>query len=439
MNKLTPEALKWNQNLLLFYFLYTTLQGAVRKWLLMGVSGVGDIMFMGQLLLPFAVVFLMKREKTILSCQPLIPYALLLVAMALNPLNQSIFHGIFGFCLHFGFWLMMFIYLNERDAFPLENLVKIFMIACAAEAILAFAQFGLPTTHLLNRYENAGQDEIAGFANDGGVRVIATFSYISGFGSFLFFAGLFVWALMVEKKRAIPLILAVAGLGLVSSFMNGSRAVVLPYVVCLVFGFLSYGAIVQKIKSMAVIGCLLALAVVFNLGNKLAFVEKSFTSIAQRFTSGQATGEAASRTDGIFAETFDFSGKNPWFGLGLGATYQGATNKWGKSQELREYGYYEEDPERVILEGGYVLLIVRISLFVLMAFRMKIPLFFSVPILIYMFFFTIFVFNAYQVAYVFFGLALLDKFYYLKQTEAEKTENISISKQQYTMQQIENQ
>jgi hypothetical protein len=413
MNKLNTEALKRNEKLLLFYFLYTTFQGSLRKWVFVGASGINDILFMVQLLMPFIVVSLMMREKTVLSCKPLVPYAFLLGAMALNPLNQSLFHGIFGFILHFGFWLIMLVYLNEREAFPIENLAKLFLIVTIGEALLTFVQFGLPTSHFLNRYENAGQDEIAGFANDGGVRVIGSFSYISGYGSFLFFVGLFVWALMVQKKWASVVILSLAGLGLVSSFMNGSRAVVLPYIICVVFGFLNYGAFSQKIKTIALVIALFMLSVIFNLGAKLSFIEKSFTSINQRFESGQQSGEASSRTAGIFAETIEFSGKYPLLGMGLGATYQGATNKWGRSQSIIEYGYYEEEPERVIIEGGYLLLFVRIFLFAYIAIKMKIPKLFSIPLLFYMFFFTIFMFNAYQVAYVFFGLALLDKFYYL--------------------------
>jgi hypothetical protein len=418
MDKLTPEALKRNQSLLTFYFLYTVLHGALRKWVFSGVSGVNDALFMVQLLLPYIVIGMLVREKTILSCKPLIPYALMLTAMALNPMNLTLFHGIFGFILHFGFWLLMLVYLNEREAFPIENLVRIMLIVCFAETLLTFVQFGLPTSHFLNRYENAGADEVAGFENDGGVRVIGTFSYIAGYGSLLFFMGLFVWALMVQKKQSIPVVLGLASFGLVSAFMNGSRSILLPYVICVVFGFLSYGSFGQKIKSMAVIGGVFILTMVFNVAGKISFVEKAYNSFALRVTSGQKNGEAQSRTVGTFVEVIDFTGKYPLTGIGLGATYQGATNKWGSSQELREYGYCEEEPERIVVEGGFLLLFTRIFLFGLMAVKMRVPLIYSIPVLFYIFFFTLFVFNAYQTALVFLGFALLDKFYYLKETNA---------------------
>lgn len=411
MNK---EDLKRNENLLLFYFLYSTLQGALRKWVFNGVSGVSDILLIGQLIMPFLIVFAMKREKTILSCKPLVPYALLLIAMALNPMNETIYHGIFGFIIHFGFWFLMLMYLHEREAFPIQKLKTVFLIFIIIESVLAFTQFQLPYNHFLNRYENSGsQDDIASFVG-GGVRVVGTFSYISGFGSFLFFAGLFVWALMIEKKFPLLLILFLVALGLVSSFMNGSRAVLVPYVMCIVFGFLSFGSFGQKIKAVAVVCVLVLLANIYNISQVLTSVEKSFNAIAERVTSGQQSGEANNRTTKIFEETFNFSGNYPLFGIGLGATYQGATNKWGKAQELVRYGYVEEEPGRILMEGGYLLLIIRTFLFAFIAIKMKIPLIYSVPILFYMFFFTIFIFNAYQVAYAFFGLAFLDKVYFNK-------------------------
>jgi hypothetical protein len=416
MTNLSPQDLKHNQSLLAFYFLYTTFHGALRKWVFSGVSGVNDILFMLQLILPFVVVALMRREKTILSCKPLLPYAFILIGMALNPMNMSIFHGVFGFLLHFGFWLIMLMYLHEPEAFPIENMVKLFLIVCFAETILTFIQFGLPTSHFLNRYESASSDEVAGFENDGGVRVIGTFPYISGYGSLLFFIGLFIWALMLEKKQSLVVILGLTAFGLVSAFMNGSRSIMLPFVLCVGFGLINYGGFSQKIKSIAFVFAVVGISLAFNLNQKISFVEKAFKSFWQRVEYGQKSGEAQLRTSDTFIEVIEFNGKYPLFGIGLGATYQGATNKWGKSRELIEYGYCEEESERIIVEGGFILFFTRVLLFMFMTFRLKVPIIYSIPILFYIFFFTLFVFNTYQAAYVFFGFALLDKLYTSKKS-----------------------
>lgn len=409
MTELTASDLKRNRNLLLFYFLYTTFHGALRKWVFAGVGGVNDILFAFQLIMPFIVVTFMKREKSLFSYQPLVLFALLLIMQALNPMNATIFHGIFGFILHFGFWLIMITYLNERDAFPIKSLMTVFLVVCIAETLLTFVQFSLPSSHFINRYESS--DDVTGFDDEGGVRVIGTFSYIAGYGSLLFFTGLFLWALMTEAKKPIPIILALVGLSIVSGFMNGSRSIMLPLVLCIAFGFINYGTFATKIKVIGVIATFAVLIIMGNVGKQMAVVERAYNGFAFRVTSGQKSGEASSRTTGTFVEAFDFSGKYPLFGIGLGATYQGATNKWGRSPELVEYGYTEEEPERVVVEGGYLLLFTRMGLFIFLATQLRIPWIFSAPILFYIFFFTLFIFNAYQTAYVFFGLALLDKVY----------------------------
>jgi hypothetical protein len=418
MNKLSPENLRRNQSLLTFYFLYATLHGALRKWVFAGVSGVNDVLFMVQLILPFIIISAMHREKTILSCKPLLPYALILTGMALNPMNMTIYHGVFGFILHFGFWLMMLMYLQEPEAFPIENMVKLFVIVCFAETLLTFVQFGLPSSHFLNRYESASSDEVAGFENDGGVRVIGTFPYISGYGSLLFFIGLLIWALMVENKRSTLTILGLTAFGLLSAFMNGSRSIMVPFLVCVAFGFINYGDFTRKVKAFVTLFALVGLSFAFNLGQKATFATKAFDSFSRRVTYGQQSGEAESRTVGTFLEVIEFNGKYPLFGIGLGATYQGAVNKWGQSKEYLEYGYCEEEPERVVLEGGFILFTVRVLLFIILIFKLKVPVIYSIPIFLYIFFFTLFVFNTYQAAYVFLGFALLDKLYRNKQIEA---------------------
>ena len=424
MAGLDSIALKKNERLLLMYFCYTAFHGMLRKWVFSGNSGVNNVLFLIQLLMPFIVFWAMKREKSFFSYQPLFAYAVVLIGCALNPMNHTIFHGISGFLLHFGFWLIMLTYVNEREAFPIERLMGAFLIICFAEVILSVVQFSLPTTHFLNRYESS--DEVVGFNNGVGVRVIGTFSYIAGYGSFLFFIGLFVWALMIENKRNTVVILSLAGFGLVSTFMNGSRSIMLPYVVCVGFGFVSYGTFGQKMKAGITLALLVGLGLAFNIGKKASFIETSYNAFAQRVEYGQKSGEAAERTAGAFLDVSEFRGKYPLFGIGLGATYQGATSKWGRSHELIEYGYCEEEPARILLEGGYFLFIIRVLLFGLLIWQLKIPAMFSTPILFYVYFFTLFVFNTYQCTFVFFGMALLDKLYYLNAKGRMNNEELGV-------------
>ena len=146
-------------------------------------------------------------------------------------------------------------------------------------------------------------------------------------------------------------------------------------------------------------------------------VGKAYDAFMGRVEAGQRTGESNHRAYETVFETFDFQSQNTLFGLGLGATYQGATQTWGVSPYIKAYGFYEEEPERILLEGGYALLIIRALLFILMIRQLKIPLILSIPIMFYLFFFAQMVSSTYQSIFTFWGIVILDKIYYLKSLE----------------------
>ena len=52
-------------------------------------------------------------------------YMVMLSLMAANPSNFTIFHGIFGFLLHGGFWIAIFTYLRLRKEIALETLITL--------------------------------------------------------------------------------------------------------------------------------------------------------------------------------------------------------------------------------------------------------------------------------------------------------------------------
>lgn len=413
-DKLTEAELRHNRGILLAYFLYTTLNGALRKWVFSGSSLVENVLLLLQLLSPILMAVLMKRRKRVFFSFPILPFSLVLAVLALNPMNHTMFHGAFGFVLHVGFWLAMCIYLEEREAFPVERIVGAMLVVCIGEALLGFLQFGLPGDHILNRYVSNNHD-VSGFGGEMGTRVVGTFSYIAGYGAFLVFFGMLVWALMVENRRRMPLIFAFVVIGLVSAFMNGGRAIVLPFLLTTVFGFISYGSVGNKVKGLAVLAVFGLLALVYEVGDKVTIVERSFNAFYSRVQYGNESGETAGRTFMTFKAVLDYGGRHPLFGAGLGATYQGAIAKWGRSPEISPR--FEEEPERVIMEGGYFLFIIRLLMFVFVLTRLVVPVYFSGPFLFYLLMFSPLIFNTNQSTFAFFGLMLVDKMYFLKQRE----------------------
>ena len=419
MEPLTDNELRRNQALLLAFFLYSTFSGAIRKWVTTGNSSVNNILLAIQLLLPFGLMLLMRREKNIFTTTPTLAYAVLLVFFALNPMNMTLYHGIFGFLMHFAFWLMMFAYLYERDAFPFEKLIVPFVIVCLIQSVLCFFQFTMPISHIINRYESG--ESTSGFEG-GMVRVSGTFSYIGGYAAFLYFFGFLVWALLIEKKRNVLILLLLSTLCLLGAFMNGSRTTTLIVVVSIVIGFMSYGTLTNKLRVLFIIPILLILASVYKLDSKFSTIANAYDAFMGRVESGARSGESNNRVFETITEISDFKSENTFFGLGLGATYQGATQTWGKSSYVTAYGFFEEEPERILLEGGYALLIIRAGLFIWIISLLKIPWYLSLPIMIYMFLFAQMVSSTFQSTFTFLGIAILDKIYYLKERAAEAEE-----------------
>ena len=414
-----PDDLRFNKNLLLGYFLYTTFNGALRKWVFSGSSAVEGALLVLQILSPCLLTFFMRRKKGALFYFPMLPLCLVLIAMALNPLNHTIYHGIFGFLLHIGFWICMIIYVQERESFPVEKLLPALIIVCLVECVLGFLQFGLPASHFLNRYVTSNND-VAGFDGGLGTRVTGTFSYITGYGAFLMFVGMLVWALLVEGTRPFWVILSLMAVGLVASFMNGGRSVVLPFLITLTFGFLAYGSMGDKIKAIVVAVFLGVIGLVYNLGDRLSVVEQAYAAFYGRVKYGNESGEASNRVTKTLLAVGDYNGRNPIFGAGLGATYQGAIAKWGRSPEVS--AYFEEEPERVIMEGGYLLFIIRVLLFAYICKQLRIPAYFSIPLVLYVFIFSTLIFSTNHSIYTFLGLMVVDKMYFLREKKRAATD-----------------
>src|SRR5205823_8969299 len=140
-----------------------------------------------QLSIPFSFLFLVRSKQLHSPFKPLlIAYIFLLVLLAINPMNYTIFHGIFGIILHLGFWMACFFYFENKEYFELHDLFKLFIAISIAEVVLGFIQYTLPASHILNKYVN--ESSIADIAMVGNsVRVTGTFSYLAGYAAFFVF------------------------------------------------------------------------------------------------------------------------------------------------------------------------------------------------------------------------------------------------------------
>ena len=403
-----------NRRWLAFLLIYTIFNGAVRKWIIQG--GVySNVLLLIQILLPWVFYFAAAGSKRRYG-PLLLSFGGILLLMAFNPLNQTLYHGLFGILLHLGFLLIAFHYLENRHLYPWKDLHGLLIAIFLLEIGLSIVQYSLPRTHFLNRYAAEGAVNIA-FVGEA-ARVTGTYSFVSGFTSWLFFINLWLLSLSREKTYRAGTILILLGLTIFASIISGSRGALIFSVV---FTLLSLRELFKG-RSGKTITVLLILFGGMAVGffQKNEFLQQAWANFYSRIEDGVRDKEYGRRTFGIFDEVLNFRGEHAWLGNGLGATYQGARQVWGESYFLLHYGGYEEEPERIILEGGFLLFFLRSALILYFLFRLNIPLAAKLFLYLIIIFFTHSIFNIYNIVFVTLGICMYDGGYF-QQKKASAT------------------
>lgn len=339
----------------------------------------------------------------------------MLIAEAFNPLNLTIYHGLLGILIHSYFWVFIFLYLQNREEVVIEQWIWPVLVTCLVEVVLGMVQYQQPATSFINRYANL--EAVSGnIANVGkAVRVTGTFSYIGGYGAFLLMVP-FLVGYIFKKGYSPNIVLGLMGAGLVGCFMSGSRGVTYIYVGELALVVLSEWRSFRKIRLTSLFIPLVILGLFFTLygnfgeiGNKIA---TAFDNFNDRRQSLAQSGEESRRIEGDIPRILNFQGKYPVFGVGLGATYQGATQLFGTSPYVEEFGYVEGELIRVILEGGFVLFFMRFFMAWYLAIRLAVPTLLKLLVFGLVFYAVVWVFNIYNAFYLAFGIILIDQAYY---------------------------
>lgn len=405
----------YNIRLLSVWFLYTTFSGAVRKWVFTDTL-TGNIILGIQIGFPILFVLLAKTKRlnpTILTI--LIAYSMLLVLMAFNPLAQTLAHGVVGYFLHISVFFPLLIYMNDREAFPIERLNRLLIAVMLIEVVLGIIQFLYPADSFINKYVR-DVSLIGGIATLPGVnrvRIAGTFSYIGGMTSLFTVYGFIVWGLRLTRKSPVLIAMILVCCGIISP-MTGSRGLTGLLIILISYGFLSTVTELRSSIGLIVIGIIVLFAAQFI---NLSLVGEAYSGLNGRIQGHAGDGENRSRIVGQVEEIINFRGNYPLFGTGLGGTYQGSIALFGESITLKDYGYYEEEPERVILEGGYLLFFVRLLLWLIIFKRSSIPLLSSLLLVYLHVFFQVTLFNVFTGFYTIIGLMYLDRCYLLRQQE----------------------
>lgn len=303
------------------------LEGALRKWALPQASQF--IYFLKDFVLIGAYLryFLLSPVQTRLFFQK--PFLLILIGcmavwggvQAFNPSLGSPLIGLFGFKSYFLYvpliWLVPQMFNTEEE---LYRFIRNYLLLLIPVAILAIAQFFSPPDSPLNVYA-WGEDGPAVVSSGlNTVRVTGTFSYLTGYATYLLTC---LCLLLPVISRPQPrlwqvLTLAEGGLIAVTSFMTGSRGLVLGSVL-LVSGyglllaltsFPSFFSVARKLVLPGIVGFF----AVYQ-GGRLAF-ESFWTRVEN------ANDNLANRILNPFTQPFNNFYLKGLDGYGLGATFQ---------------------------------------------------------------------------------------------------------------------
>lgn len=338
------------------------LEGAMRKWVLPEASQL--IYFLKDFVLLGAYLryFLFDRKHSRLVNRHNILLMLLglnlvwIITQALNPSLGSPIIGIFGLKNYLFYiplmWMLPHMFHTEEE---LLRFVRYYLLWLIPVGLLAIAQFFAPPDSPLNVY--AWGDEGPDVALGGdfqAVRVTGTFSYIAGYSTYLFFCTALLLPVLANKQLHFWHWSAVGGFLLVAitSFMTGSRGLVLSTILLLIGYFLLLGIASLRSLLRATKNILLPLLVA------VVIVTWQFRDAVDVFMLRvTANTDLPGRISSGFLEPFLFAPLKDLDGYGAGATFQ-ATPILRSLLSLPPGEYipvlYEGEMGRVTLELGLV-------------------------------------------------------------------------------------
>jgi hypothetical protein len=320
----------WRQALQVVMVLLVV-EGAIRKWLFPGAQ---DVVYLGKdvILLGTYLGFLRERERLRYKSPPL---PALYTALGLgagvgvleifNPNLPNLLVGVLGFKAYFLYVPILFVL---PAAFPTDRDLVLFLrryiLLSIPVGVLAVAQFLSPSSSFLNTY--ARSEEAGGYVSTFGssefVRVTATFSYITGYGSYLVAITILVLAYLaatrwrLRNSVAAHTALGMAALGML---MTGSRGPV--FILALLFPIYWWLAVIRGAEGGATFARLL-------LGLTLVgILLGSLGSDAVAAFRGRAAGseDIGPRLLAPFLSPWETLPNAGPFGYGIGATHQTAT------------------------------------------------------------------------------------------------------------------
>ena len=374
-------AARFWQHTLFGVFVLLVFEGALRKWVLPSAQGqiylIKDVLLVGVYL-----GFLLHGRKNSIAFRDAGPIKVIIMIAfffgcieVLNPNSPSVLVGLIGLKAYFLYIPAAFIFPYAFESKEqLLRLIRAYLIMAIPVAVLGFAQVRAGPTSVLNTYLSHSEDAaiLSMFGeNSDIVRTSGTFSYITGYATFVgFIAFLAIGYIMGRgwrvKGNIGPLVALLVTVG--AMFTTGSRSVVfglvamIPFIIWLGFrGGLLTPRILMRL-------CVLTPVLLFAA----TYLSPRATEAFLNRSADTSTSYALSRAIPLF-EAIDTISTAPAFGSGIGTTNVGAIRIMGA-----EWPYWlgylpsEDEWSRIVIELGIIgfilLVLLRILIFAF-AFR----------------------------------------------------------------------
>ncbi len=390
----------------------TTFSGVARR-IAGGWPWIANGLFAVQLLLAVSPAFHslhFRKHARNIPLKILAGNLLFLSFFAANPLNVSIAHGIYGLVVHMIFCILLLFYLQYRNYFHRKSFTAVYVIILLTETITGNYQYqkmdGMEPDFDTERAADPQDYALVG----DGVRASGTFPYLAGFSAFTHFTTLFSCSL-IKRNPGHPITILALFATAYCSLISGSRWAVAFFLLTLL-AFLFFE--IRKIEiarrtmlSMLLVAVMLALN---NwVGDPLSLGQlfwSSANNMLSRFSGNAEEGLHRVRQDLLDAFVPDFA--YPITGIGLGATCRGAIELFGLNPLLTGVPF-EGELGRLIIEGGYPLLVGRFLVLGLILRKMCFSNLFKTYLFFILGLFAPLVYNCYGSIFMACGLVLLDQ------------------------------
>jgi hypothetical protein len=306
------------------------LEGAIRKWVFPGAQ---DLVYFGKdvLLLGIYAGFfrdlgrLRSRLPAVRILYGVLAFgALFGLLEVFNPALPNLLVGIFGFKAYFYYVPLLFVVPAAfRSDADLYRFLRRYALLAIPVGLLAAAQFFSPSTSILNTYARSNEDAyVATFGTSSFVRVTATFSFITGYTSYLLATAILILGLLGAgrwKFRGHILLFGALVMTLIGMLMTGSRGPVL--ILAALFPLYWWLGVIRERGGGAIFGRLvIILALVAGV---IAYTSQdALDAFVGRVTSGGS--DVQGRVTSPLLAPYLVMADAGVAGFGIGATHQTA-------------------------------------------------------------------------------------------------------------------